>query len=219
MTSPPAGGQYPDEVGPGGDASRTDGGSDEERLGWQTVLLVVGLVVAVHAISPSVQVGDSRLSVATATSVARDQDLSLNEITAVTELTDKYDVKEVDGRLLPFFPWPPMLLAMPGAGVADLLGRDPAELKPSDPNQTWVVELPSASVLVGVTAGLLMLLVFEVSTGPVERRRRSAVVGRVGVRLRDGCVVDGLPGALAAHAIDALPGGRTAGGAPPVGRR
>ena len=177
VTSPPAGGQYPHEVGPSGDASRTDGGSDEERLGWQTVLLVVGLVVAVHAISPSVQVGDSRLSVATATSVAREQDLSLNEITAVTELTDEYDVREVDGRLLPFFPWPPMLLAMPGSGVADLLGRDPAELKPSDPNQTWIVELPSASVLVGVTAGLLMLLVFEVSTGSVERRRRSAVAG------------------------------------------
>ena len=93
----------------------------------------------------------------------------------MTELTDKYDVKEVDGRLLPFFPWPPMLLAMPGAGVRDLLGRDPrrAEAERSEPDVGR--RAADASVLVGVTAGLLMLLVFEVSSGPVERRRRSAV--------------------------------------------
>ncbi|MGZ7040080.1 MAG: hypothetical protein ACXVJO_18035, partial [Thermoanaerobaculia bacterium] len=144
-------------------------------LGWRVALLLFGFVFVVHALSPSVQVGDSRLSVDVSTQVLRHQTLDLNGIPEVTALKSHYDVRSHGGRVLPFFPWPAMLFALPGAAVLDVIGKDPESLKPSDPNQTWIVEIPTASALVGLTAVVMSLIAFDAFGGSVSTRRRRAV--------------------------------------------
>jgi predicted anti-sigma-YlaC factor YlaD len=127
-------------------------------------------------LSPSVQVADSRLSVPLATQVLRHRTLDLSTDPQVTSLTNPDDVQRVDGRLLPFFPWPAMLFALPGVVVADAVGRDPGALRPSDPNQTWQIEVPVASLLVALTAVVLALIAFDVVPGQLRSRRRLAAV-------------------------------------------
>lgn len=152
-----------------------DDPSSVSQLGVRVVVVVFLLVAFVHALSPSVQVGDSRLSVPVATQVIRQQNLHLEGSHVVTELDDTYDVRHVDGHTLPFFPWAPMLLAIPGAVAYDLVGRDPGALRPSDPNQTWIIEIPTASLLVAATSVVLMVAVFGAAVGTVSERRRLAV--------------------------------------------
>jgi hypothetical protein len=147
-------------------------------LGWRVALLVFAVVAVVHAFSPSVQIGDSRLSVPVATQVLRHHTLDLSSDPLVTALTNKYDVREVHGQLLPFYPWLPMLFAVPGVIAADAVGKDPATLRPSKPNQTWKIELPTASLLVAFTATVLAFLTFGAASGrPRFRRRLALAVG------------------------------------------
>ena len=147
-----------------------------DRLGSRSILVVFFAVLIVHCMSPSVQVTDSRLSVPVADQVIRHHSLDLSHASQVTSLPFKYDVIERHGRLLPFFPWPPMLFAIPGTVVATAVGKDAATLRPSSPNQTWIVEVPTASLLVALTAVILALVTFDVVGGPLGRRRRMAVV-------------------------------------------
>lgn len=79
-----------------------------------------------------------------------------------------YDVVSRGGETLPFFPWPPMLLALPGVALADLAGVDVPALRPSDPNQTYPIEVPTAALIVAATAVVMALLVLELS--PAGRR-------------------------------------------------
>lgn len=125
--------------------------------------ILLGIAVAVlHTLSPSPQSGDSRLSVVVAWRLLTTGSLDLSGIPIVDELAGRGDlVTTTGGMLLPYFPWPPMLLALPGAIVLRLLGVDPATLSISDPNATWIVEVPTAAVLVAVTAVLLRRLVLD----------------------------------------------------------
>lgn len=144
-------------------------------LGARAIVFVFSVVVVVHALSPSVQIGDSRLSVPVAAQVLEHRNLDLRGVSEVESLDDRYDLRVRDGRLLPFFPWPPMLFALPGVAAAELTGQDPASLAPSDPNQTWIIEIPTASILVGLTAVLMALIAFQQVSGSTARRRRLAV--------------------------------------------
>lgn len=144
-------------------------------FGWRAAVLVFVIVAAVHSVSPSVQVGDSRLSVAVATQVMRHGALDVESVPVVAALTNKYDVRIHAGHVLPFFPWPAMLFALPGSAAADIAGKDPESLKPSSPNQTWIIEVPTASVLVGLTSVVLALIAFGFAAGSVARRRTFAV--------------------------------------------
>jgi hypothetical protein len=158
--------------------ARRPSDSDDVRpsLGWRAALVLVVLVVVVHALSPSVQVGDSRLSVPVATAVVRDGTLDLRGDRVVERLRNRYDIEMRGSAVLPFFPWVPMLFAVPGVIVSQLVGRDPAALKPSRPNQTWVIEVPTASALVALTSLVLAWVAFDVAGGlELVRRRRLAV--------------------------------------------
>ncbi len=73
-------------------------------LGVRAGLLVFGIVFVVHTLSPSAQVGDSRLSVAVANQVLRDQSLDLSDVDAVTMLDSTYNVRDHERKLLPYFP-------------------------------------------------------------------------------------------------------------------
>jgi hypothetical protein len=136
-------------------------------LGWRRSLLVFLLVLVVHGASPSVQVADSRLSVPVAYAVLKDGSLSIDGVPSTKgalEDTD-YDVVERDGRTLPFFPWPPMLLALPGVALAQVAGVEVGDLRPSSPNESWPVELPTAALIVALTSVVMALVALEVARG------------------------------------------------------
>jgi hypothetical protein len=123
-------------------------------------------------IGPSVQVTDSRLTVHTALSLTRDGDLDLNEFPTVTALTNRYDLVERRGRLLWAFPYGAAIVAAPVIAIVDALpGVDPARLRPSDPNQTWKIELPIAGA---ITAGTTMVI-FALAVA-MTRSRRTALI-------------------------------------------
>jgi hypothetical protein len=156
-------------------ASAAEPSTATASLGWRVGLLIFVVVAGLHSLSPSVQIGDSRLSVPVATEVLRHHTLDLSNDRVVTSLANKYDVRVVDGRLLPFYPWPAMLFAVPGALAAEAVGKDPATLRPSNPNQTWRVEIPTASVLVALTALVLSLVAFDEVPGQTRFKRRFSI--------------------------------------------
>lgn len=130
---------------------------------------LVGLffaVAVVHMVSPGVQVTDSRLSVPTAYAVVRDGTLALDGVPSVAPAieTVRYDVVRRDGRTLPFFPWPPMMLAIPGVAAADVVGIDVGSMRPSDPNETYPIEVPTAALLVAASAVVVALVVRDVAS-------------------------------------------------------
>lgn len=132
---------------------------------WHRLALLFLAVAAVHALSPDVQVTDSRLSVPTAYAVLHHGSLAVDSVPSVPPAlaqTD-YDVVHRHGRTLPFFPWPPMLLAVPGVALADVAGVDVKALRPSAPNRTYPVELPTAALLVAAATVVIALLAREVA--------------------------------------------------------
>jgi len=134
-----------------------------ERLrAWRPALLLGLAVFVVHAISPSPQTGDSRLSVIVAWQVLTTGSLDLAGVPAVDALAWRGDlITTAGGAVVPFFPWPPMLLALPGALILALVGVDPAGLSLSTPNETWIVEIPTAAAIVAITTVLLRRLVLD----------------------------------------------------------
>lgn len=150
--------------------SATDGGTRRARVaGWFAARrggLLLGVVVfVVHALSPSPQSGDSRLSVIVAWNLLTTGSLDLSGVPAVESLTWRGDLIDgPGGSVLPFFPWPPMLFALPGALVLAMLGVDPATLSVSDPNATWIVEVPTAALLVALTSVVLRRLILDAGT-------------------------------------------------------
>jgi hypothetical protein len=129
---------------------------------WSPALLLGAAVFLVHALSPSPQSGDSRLSVIVAWNLVTTGSFDLAGIPAVEALAWQGDlVAGPNGTVLPFFPWPPMLLALPGAALLALVGIDPATLSISDPNETWLVEVPTAALLVAVTTVLIRRLILD----------------------------------------------------------
>ncbi|WP_395639748.1 hypothetical protein [Pseudolysinimonas sp.] len=143
-------------------AGPRDGRVLRRLLAWRPALLLGAVVFLVHAFSPSPQTGDSRLSVIVAWNLLTTGSLDLSGLPAVEALESRGDlVNGPDGSLLPFFPWPPMLFALPGAVLLALAGIDPATLSISDPNETWLVEVPTAALLVAVTTVLLRRLVLD----------------------------------------------------------
>lgn len=147
-------------------------------LGRRTLLALAAGVFAVHALSPSVQVTDSRLSVYAAHQLIHDGSLDLStlppEARAEFDATD-YDVVEADGQLLPFFPYAPMVLLVPAVGLAELVGVDVPALELRGPNQTWWIELPMAALVVALTTVVVALAAFELALGDPGRRRRTAL--------------------------------------------
>jgi hypothetical protein len=142
-------------------------------------LILFGIVWLVHAVSPSTQVTDSRLSVYTAYVAIHDRTLDLDALPAEARARferDDYDVVERDGALLPYFPYAPMLLLTPFVALAELVGVEPESLDLIGPNQTWMIEQPAAALLVAVAAVVVALLAYEVARGPSEVRRRTAMV-------------------------------------------
>lgn len=133
--------RHPD-LGAGQDGVGTLEAAAAERSRRRRRLLPVLLGVGVFLIgtsSPSVQVTDSRLTVATATSLLTEGDLDLDEFEQVDRLGRPYDVAVavVDGHRMWYFPWPIALFAVPAVAVAQLFGVDTGGLRPSDTNQTW----------------------------------------------------------------------------------
>jgi len=118
----------------------------------------MGLAAAVfliHSFSPSVQIGDSRLSALTAWRFLTHLDLHLQDYPMVAQLGNSYDLVFAGGNTLPYFPWPTMLLAIPADILLLLTGRNAADLTLSDPSQTFLIEIPTASLIVGITAWVL----------------------------------------------------------------
>lgn len=133
------------------------------------------LVFVVHSVSPSVQVTDSRLSVFTAYSVYRHRTLDLSRLPmrARSQIgTEDYDVVNHDGALLPFYPYGPMVMLTPAVAAADLAGFDPAGLRLVGPNETWKIEVPSASLLVALSTLAMALIGYALTRGPERLRVR-----------------------------------------------
>lgn len=120
--------------------------------GWKQPLALGLIVFIVHSLSPTPQSGDSRLSTITAWQFFRNFDLHLEGYPIVEALTYRRDLFVYDDHLLPYFPWPTMLLAGPGGFAAALFGHSPDTLSISDPSQVWLVEVPTASLMVAITA-------------------------------------------------------------------
>lgn len=153
---------------------RNPGAAD--RLTWRRALLLFLVVAGVHALSPGVQVTDSRLSVPTAYAVLHDRSLDVDDVPSVPPALaqTEYDVVRHDGDTLPYFPWPPMVLAVPGVVLADLAGLDVATMSPSGPNRTFPIEVPTAALLVAAATVAMALLALELA-GEGQRRVRYAV--------------------------------------------
>lgn len=133
------------------------------------------LVFVVHSVSPSVQVTDSRLSVFTAYSVYRHCTLDLSRLPpqARSQIgTDDYDVVNHDGALLPFYPYGPMVMLTPAVAAPDLAGFDPAGLRLIGPNETWKIEVPSASLLVALSTVAMALIGYALTSGHERLRVR-----------------------------------------------
>jgi hypothetical protein len=135
------------------------------RLSWRRAALLFLAVAAVHALSPDVQIGDSRLSVPTAYAVLHHGTLAIDDVpsTGPALAQTDYDVVRHDGATLPRYPWPPMLLAIPGVALADLAGVDAGRLRPSGPNRTFPIELPTAALLVAAATLVMALLVTDLT--------------------------------------------------------
>lgn len=150
-----------------------------DAVGRRALLAVFLLILAVHAVSPAVQVTDSRLSVYTAYDLLHHRSLDLSRLpaSATGQLSgDDYDVVHRDGGDLPFFPYPPMALLVPVVGMAELVGVDPVDLKLHDRNETWKIEVPAASLVVAGTSVVVALIAYALSNGSVAQRRRTALV-------------------------------------------
>lgn len=131
------------------------------------------LVFVVHSVGPSVQVTDSRLSVFTAYSVYRHGTLDLSRLPpqARSQIgTDDYDVVNHDGALLPFYPYGPMVMLTQRS--PPLAGFDPAGLRLIGPNETWKIEVPSASLLVALSTVAMALIGYALTRGPERLRVR-----------------------------------------------
>lgn len=112
-------------------------------------------VFLVHTLSPTPQSGDSRLSAITAWQFFHHFNLHLDSYQVVADLTYRRDLISFDGHTLPFYPWPTMLFAAPADFLLALIGRSPATMSISDPSQVWMVEVPTASLMVALTTVLL----------------------------------------------------------------
>ncbi len=148
-------------------------------LGRRTLAVLFLVVFTVHVVSPSTQVTDSRLSVLTAFNLLHNGSLDLGKLperaTAQFSAAD-YDVIRTNGRDLPFFPYAPMALLVPVVGVAQVVGIDPIDLNVNDPNETWRLEIPAASLVVAGTAVVIALIALSVAAGSLATRRRTAIV-------------------------------------------
>ncbi|MEX2293300.1 MAG: glycosyltransferase family 39 protein [Acidimicrobiales bacterium] len=141
--------------------------------------MVFLLILVVHGISPSAQVTDSRLSVLTAYDLLHNASLDLSDLPdhATTKFSPAdYDLVRVNGHDLPFFPYAPMALLVPVVGIAEVVGVDPLGLRVNDPNETWKLEIPAASLVVAGTGVVVALIAFAVSVGTLATRRRTALL-------------------------------------------
>ena len=94
---------------------------------------LAAVVFVIHSFSPSVQIGDSRLSALTAWQFLTHFDLHLQDYPMVAQLGNSYDLVFAGGNTLPYFPWPTMLLAIPADILLLLTGRSAADLTLADP--------------------------------------------------------------------------------------
>ena len=123
--------------------------------------VVLGSVIfVVNALSPTPQIGDSRLSTVTAWQFLHHFNLHLEKYPTVASLTNRYDLVKHSGHLLPFFPWPTMLFMAPADVLYALTGHNPSQLAiGSSHGRTWILEVPTASLIVAVTAVIIYFTV------------------------------------------------------------
>lgn len=150
-----------------------------DTIGRRSLAFLFLVVFGIHSISPSAQVTDSRLSVLTAYDLLHHGSLDLgllpDRVRAQFSAAD-YDVIRVDGRDLPFFPYAPMALLVPVVAIAEVVGIDPLDLRVNDPNETWKLEIPAASLVVAATTVVMALIALAIATGSDAERRRTALV-------------------------------------------
>jgi hypothetical protein len=143
------------------------------RRGGRGRLAVIGLFLAVlviHAASPVVQSGDSRLSVPTALRLVEHGDLRLDDDPLVRDHPDRTDVVTGrDGHRYWAFPWVSALFAVPAVAALRTAGVNVPAL--AEGSHSWVVEKPVAALLTALTTLLLLSCV----RAPAPRRRRPAV--------------------------------------------
>lgn len=145
-------------------------------LGHRRVVALLLVVFAVHVLSPAVQVTDSRLSVFTAHRVLHGGDLDLAQLppAARSQFTaGDYDVVERGDAVLPFFPYAPMVLLVPGVAAAEAAGVDVPDLRLIHPNQTWIIELPAAALAVALATVVMAMLGWALAIGDEAARRRA----------------------------------------------
>lgn len=143
----------------------------------RALLCLMAAIFVVYASSPAVNVGDSRLSLPTAVSIYRHGDLTLDEFPQVETLRGQYDVDVHDGHLVMGYPYAPALFLVPVAIVVDLVpGIDPAGWSITQPNRTWILELPVASLLVVASIFCFLLAARASRDDRPDHRRGSDLI-------------------------------------------
>ncbi|MEA9985266.1 hypothetical protein [Subtercola sp. RTI3] len=135
-----------------------------------TPFLLFAVVFVVQSVSPTPQTGDSRLSAIAAWQLFTHGNLHLEGYPLVTGLAYQGDLLPVGGHLVPFFPWPPMLLALPGDLIAAALGHPPTGLSIASPSLVGFIEVPTASLLVALTTLVLWRVVLNLPYAWATRR-------------------------------------------------
>lgn len=144
-----------------GPRSRPRAGSTGLR-GWLVAGSLFVVVLVIHTLSRNPQVGDSRLSPLVAWRFFTHLDLHLESYpNAVLVPGGVQDYVSVDGHLLPFFPWPPMLLAAPADAVYLLLNPGSTIAEALAAGRGGLIEVTTAAVLVAVAAVLVMRAVLD----------------------------------------------------------
>ena len=135
---------------------------------WVTGALAT-VIVVVHLLTRVIQIGDSRRSVTVAWQVLHGGTLDLSDVPAAQGLGGPPDLMHVGGHLVPFFPWPPMLLALPLVALFSLIDSsdNPFFLHPP-----WVgrIELATAAAVVAGTAVLLRRYQLDRDSSAAGRR-------------------------------------------------
>jgi hypothetical protein len=152
------------------------------RGGWRSRLALFAALVGIYVILPNSVVADSIRNVAVAESIVHRHTLQLDHFRDTMPIPG-YGVDNVNGHLLPYFPWGGTVFAVPVVAVYDGLhkiGIGPgteAKIAQSQ-NDDWQFEIVTMALVVGAT-GVVMWEVAILALAGIageRKRRRLALV-------------------------------------------
>jgi hypothetical protein len=152
------------------------GTSPPRRSRWVARIALFVVLAAVYFALPNSEVADSMRNVSIAESIVHRHTIALDHFRD-TMPTKGYGVDEVNGHLLPYFPWGGSLFAVPvvaGYDALHKLGVGPgteAKIAQSGQND-WEFEVFTMALVVAATAVVMWEVAILALAGIVDERRR-----------------------------------------------